>query len=214
MPWFYYATVLLLKGIFRFFTCLRVNGCENIPECGPVLIVSNHLSNADPPLLGVCLNREVKFMAKEELFRFRPFGYLITGFGAFPVRRGRLDRQALRKSYQVLNEKAMLVMYPEGTRSLDGKLRAALSGPALIAVRSGVPLLPIGISGTEKIRGITWGIRRPRITVNVGEVFYLPVVKGRVNKPELTEYTNMIMDNIANLLPSEYRGDYGNKEGK
>jgi len=151
-------------------------------------------------------------MAKKELFRPRVFGYFISSFGAFPVHRGQLDRQAMRQAYQVLADGLALVMFPEGTRSFSGRLQPALPGSALIALRSGAPILPVGIIGTEKIRGVTWLLRRPQITVNVGHPFNLPPVSSRLAKAELAELTNSIMERIAELLPPKYRGDYGGKE--
>jgi len=209
MPWFYYVARVIVRGLLKLLTHCQVKGRENIPSQGPLLIVANHLSLADPPLLGVSLSRKVMFMAKKELFRFRVIGYFIGGFGAFSVHRGRLDRKAMRQAYQVLANGLALVMFPEGTRSRSGRLQPAFPGPALIAVRSGAPILPVGISGTEKIRGVTWLLRRPQITVNVGHPFHLPPASSRLTKAELAELTNSIMGRIAELLPPKYRGDYG-----
>ncbi|MFC1860009.1 lysophospholipid acyltransferase family protein [Chloroflexota bacterium] len=209
MSWFYYVAVAVVRVILKLFTRCQVKGRENIPPQGPLLIVANHLNLADPPLLGVSLGRTVIFMAKKELFRPRWIGYFIGSFGAFPVHRGELNRQAIRQAYQILNSGSALAMFPEGTRSLSGQLQDALPGSALIALRSGVLILPVGISGTERIRGVTWFLHRPRITVNVGHPFHLPPASGKSTKAELSELTNSIMERIAELLPPEYRGDYG-----
>jgi len=147
-------------------------------------------------------------MAKKELFHFRLIGYFIGSFGAFPVHRGRLDRKAMRQAERLLAQGLALAMFPEGMRSRSGRLRPAFSGSALIALRSGAPILPVGISGTEKIKGVTWMLRRPKITVNIGHPFHLPPVKSRLTKAELTKLTNSMMEHIAALLPPEYRGDY------
>ncbi len=212
MPWFYYVARVIIRGLLKLLTHCQVKGRENIPSQGPLLIVANHLSLADPPLLGVSLSRKVMFMAKKELFRFRVIGYFIGSLGAFSVHRGQLDRKAMRQTYQVLADGLALVVFPEGTRSRSGRLRPAFSGPALIAVRSGVPILPVGIIGTEKIRGVSWLLHRPQITVNIGHPFYLPTVSSKLTKAKLTELTNFMMRHIAELLPLEYRGDYGSKE--
>ena len=211
MPWFYYVARVIVRVLLKLLTRCQVKGRENIPSQGPLLIVANHLSLADPPLLGVSLGRKVIFIAKKELFRFRLIGYFIGSLGAFSVHRGQLDRKAMRQAYQVLADGLALVMFPEGTRSRSGRLRPAFPGPALIAMRSGAPILPVGIIGTEKIRGVTWLLRRPQITVNVGHPFYLPPVSSRLTKAGLAELTNYIMGHIAELLPLEYRGDYGGK---
>ncbi len=212
MPWFYYVARVIVRVLLKLLTHCQVKGRENIPSQGPLLIVANHLSLADPPLLGVSLSRKVMFMAKKELFHFRVIGYFIGSFGAFSVHRGQLDRKALRQAYQVLADGLALVMFPEGTRSRNGRLQPAFSGPALIAVRSGAPILPVGIIGTEKIRGVTWLLHRPQITVNIGHPFHLPPANSRLTKAELAELTNSIMEHIAELLPPKYRGDYGGKE--
>ncbi len=208
MPWFYYVGRLLMRMLLALFTRWQVNGKENIPGEGPLLVVANHIHAADPPLLGVSINRKVIIMAKEELFRSKFTGYFVRGFGAFPVHRGRLDMQALRQADQLLAQGFALAMFPEGSRSSRGQLRRALPGSALIATRSGVPILPVGITGTEKIRGVASLLRRPRVTVNIGRPFSLPPAGSRLTKAELTEHADFIMSRIAELLPEEYRGDY------
>jgi len=147
-------------------------------------------------------------MAKKELFHFRVIGYFIRGFGGFSVHRGQLDRKALRQVHQLLADGQALVIFPEGTRSKNAQLQPAFPGAALIASRSGVPVIPVGITGTEKIKGVGWILHRPRITVNIGRPFYLPPVSSKLTKAEMAELTNSIMEHIAELLPPQYRGNY------
>ena len=151
-------------------------------------------------------------MAKQELFHSKLIGYIIGNLGAFPVHRGQFDRQSIRQAYQILADGQALVMFPEGTRSHSGQLQSALPGPALIAIRSSAPILPIGFIGTEKIKGVAWMLRRPRITVNIGRPFHLPPVSNKLAKTELIKLTNSIMEHLAELLPPEYHGDYA-KQG-
>ncbi len=139
---------------FFLFTSCQLNGLKNIPEKGPLLIIANHLSVADPPLVAVSINRETVFMAKEELFQTRFTNYFIRSFGAFPVRRNRLDRTAMNEAERVLRNGKGLVMFPEATRSKTGGLQKAFPGAAMIALRNGAPIVPIAITGTEKIRNI------------------------------------------------------------
>jgi len=208
MPWFYYATQLGVRSLLVLLSRWQVKGKDNIPRQGPLLVVANHLHLADPPILSVSLVRPARFMAKEELFHPGVFGYFLRGVGVFPVRRGQLDRQALRQAQQVLADGLALVIFPEATRSRQARLQPAFSGAALIAVRNGVPILPIGITGTEKFRGLAWLLRRPRITVNIGHPFSLPPRNGKLSKTELAELTKFIMGRIAELLPVEYQGEY------
>ena len=210
MPWFYHVGRVIARALFTLLTRWEVRGRENIPADGPVLVVANHLNLTDPPLLGVSLERKAIFMAKEELFRSPLSAYFVGSFGAFPVHRGKLDRKALRQSQQVLTDGLALVMFPEATRSKSARLQPAYPGSALIAMRSGVPVLPVGISGTERIKGLGWILRRPRITVNIGRPFYLPA-SSRLTRAELAENTNLIMERIAELLPPQYRGVYGKR---
>ena len=207
MPWFYYVAKLLVRMLLLL-TRWRVTGIENVPSQGPVLVVANHLNLADPPLLFVSLGRKVVFMAKEEVFRSRFIGYFIRGFGAFPVHRGQLDRKALRQADQLLANGMALVTFPEGTRSKSAQLQPAFPGSALIALHSGVLILPVGITGTERIKGVAWLLRRPQITVNIGHPFHLPPVSGKLTKVELARLTDYMMGRIAELLPLEYRGNY------
>ena len=208
MPWFYYVGTLLVRVLLFLFTNWQVRGRENIPRQGGLLVVANHISLADPPVLGVSLGRKAAFVAKKELFHFRLIGYFIRGFGAFPVHRGRLDRKALRQAQQVLAQGLALIVFPEGRRSKKAQLKSAFSGTALIALRNGVPILPVGITGTEKIRGVAWLLARPQVIINIGRPFYLPPIGSRLTKVELTELTNSIMERIAELLPLEHRGIY------
>ena len=212
MPWFYYVGRVIVRMLFILLTRCQVKGKENVPRQGPLLVVANHLNLADPPLLGVGLGRRAIFMAKEELFRSRFSAYFIRGFGSFPVHRGKLDRKAIRQSEQVLTDGLALVMFPEASRSRSAQLQPAFPGSALIAMRSGVPILPVGITGTEKIKGLSWILRRPRITVNIGQPFHLPPAGSKLTKDGLAEHTALIMERIAELLPPKYRGNYAGKE--
>jgi len=208
VPWFYYVGRVMVRMLLLLLTRWRVKGKENVPSQGPVVVVANHLNLADPPLLWVSLGRTTVFMAKQELFRSRFSSYFIRSLGAFPVHRGQLDRKALRQAEQLLANGMALITFPEGTRSKTGQLQPAFSGSALIALRSGVPILPVGITGTERIKGVAWFLRRPEITVNIGHPFHLPPASSKLTKVELARLTNYMMGRIAELLPPEYRGNY------
>jgi len=211
MPGLYYIGRIIIRMLLLLLTRLRVKGRENIPNQGPLLIVANHMNLTDPVLLGVTLNRKLVFMAKEELFRSRFSRYLMSSLSAFPVHRGQLDRKALRLAHQLLEQGQALVTFPEGKRSKTAQLQPAFSGSTLIALRSGAPILPVGITGTEKLRGVAWLWHRPRLTVNIGHPFHLPPVNGKFSKTELTKLTTLLMMHVAELLPLEYRGNYGGK---
>ncbi len=207
----YHVARLAVKILLFLFTRLKVTGRCNVPGQGPLLVVANHLNLADPPIVAIGLGRKVVFMAKEELFHSRFSRYLVSSLGAFPVHRGQLDREALRQAEQALAGDGVLVMFPEGSRSKNARLQSGHPGSALVAIRSCVPILPVGITGTERIKGAASLLGRPRITVNIGVPFRLPPAEEKLTKAELTEYTDIIMKRIAGLLPTEYRGEYAGK---
>ena len=199
---------IVLVILLPLLTRRRVRGRDNIPGQGALIITANHLNSIDPPLVASVLGRRAAFMAKEELFRPRIAGCIMGGLGAFPTSKGQPDRVALRKAMQWLADGRALVIFPEGMRSKSRQLKPAFPGAALVAQRSGAPIVPIGISGTEKIKGLGWLLHRPTLTVNIGRPFTLPAVDGRMTKEELAGLTDEIMGRIAELLPEEYRGDY------
>ncbi len=210
--WYYYIARFAVILFFKVFTRWQVIGLENIPAEGGVLLVSNHLSNADPPLLSVTLKRDTLFMAKIELFRNPILGYIIYGFGAFPVHRGQLDRKALRHAEQVLLDEKILVIFPEASRSKAAQLKKAFPGSAMIAVRNRAPIVPVAITGTEKVVGLTWMLQRPVIQVCFGKPFTLPETNGKKTRDVLEESTSIVMRRIAEILPPEYRGIYSGEE--
>jgi len=207
VPWFYYVCRALVGILVPLLSRWQVKGKENIPLHGPLLVVANHLNLADPPLLGIALGRRVIFMAKEELFRSRLMGYFVGGLGSFPVHRRQLDLKAIRQAERVLSDGLALAIFPEATRSKDTRLQPGLPGSALIALRQKIPVLPVGITGTEKINGLGWLLRRPPITINFGHTFHLPQVNGKVTRGDLERSTSLIMEHIAELLPEEYQKD-------
>lgn len=208
MHWIYYGGRFLTWLTLFLFTRWRVLGRENISDEGPLLVAANHLSLADPPIMGLSINRQAMFLAKEELFRSPVPRYIVRNYGAFPIKRGGMNRDALRFAEQWFGRGKALIVFPEGRRAMEAQMVDAFSGSALIAVRNGVPILPVGIYGTEKMTGRTWWLRRPVITVNIGRPFNLPSVNGKVTKEQLAAFTHTIMGRIAELLPEEYRGQY------
>ncbi len=197
-----FAVRLILSVLAR----CDVEGIEHIPSSGAFLLVSNHLNLIDPPVLGALLPRRIVFMAKEELFRTPLVGQVVTWYGAFAVRRGQADRQALRMATAVLDRGQVLGMFPEGHRSSTGKLIEAHPGAALIAVLSGATVVPVAITGTDQVRSPLSFLRRPRIVVRVGEPF--KIERARSRKEGLEEATSEMMGRVAALLPEERRGFY------
>lgn len=141
----------LVRLYFYIMYSLKYEGKENIPKGRPVIYASNHRSYADPPLVGSGARGKLVFMAKEELFRNKLFAWLIKSLGAFPVARGKGDTTTLDTAVEKLKTKSLMI-FPEGTRSKDGKVRRGHSGAALIAVRANVPIIPVGVVYGEKLK--------------------------------------------------------------
>ena len=198
----------LMLLVVRIFGRLRLNGRARVPAEGPLLVVANHLNIADPPLLGAVLPRRIHFMAKLSLFDQRPFGFFVRLFGAFPVRRYEADLKALRQAQEILEAGGVVGLFPEGHRSHGEGLIQPFPGPALVALRTGVTILPVAITGTETIRRPSVLLRHPLITVTIGEPFTL-TPPSRINGAAVRAATDEIMYRLAALLPAEYRGLYG-----
>src|SRR5439155_5754132 len=184
-----------------------VHGRENIPPHGSLILVSNHLNNGDPPALTHAMPRRVVWMAKQELFDTPGVGLLFRAFGLIPVRRFEADLGALRKAQAALRRGQVLGMFPEGTRSPNAQLGDAEPGTALIALRTGAPVLPVAIWGTENVKLPRDIFRRTKAHVRFGESYRLPN-PGRITREAIAAGTDEIMHRIAELLPAEYRGEY------
>ncbi len=211
MPWFYSTATFLMKVALLALSRWRVSFQGEIPKSGPLIIVANHLNMIDPPLLSASIPRRIVYMAKQELYS-SPAGIFIRLYGAFPVHRGEPDRRALRQAEAVLREGLALGMFPEGTRSHTAQMQQPKAGTSLIALRSGAPILPVGITGSEAISGLGFILRRPKITVNVGRPFNLPQREGKISSAQLDRLSDVIMGHIADLLPESYRGVYGRSQ--
>ncbi|MGE5674110.1 MAG: lysophospholipid acyltransferase family protein [Mycobacterium leprae] len=149
--WLYGTGRGLLAILYRTLYRVRAEGLENIPPTGGVILCGNHFTAHDPIMVGVCANRPVQFMAKEELFRNRFLGFIMRGVGAFPVKRGQPDRAALKRSIDVLQSGGCFGIFPEGTRNRSGKLAKPEPGTAYLALKSGAPVVPVGITSTYKL---------------------------------------------------------------
>jgi 1-acyl-sn-glycerol-3-phosphate acyltransferase len=208
---FYWFMTRSMALVLRIFGRWEVRGAERMPAAGPLLVASNHLNNADPPLLGASFPRRIHFMAKQELLDVPLGGFFIRLFGAFPVRRDEADLRALRVAQRLLASGRVIGMFPEGHRSPTSTLQRAHPGTALLALRTGTPILPVAITGTEQIDTPRILLKRPRITVTVGEPFAFPAER-RITSARVSAASDEIMQHIAALLPKSYRGVYSGEE--
>lgn len=198
----------LVRLLVRLFLSVRVDGLERLPKQGPMLIVTNHLGDADA-LVGIAIApTHVDLIAKAELYDLPILGKLLDAYGVIWVHRGQPDRRAVRAALDGLNQGRIVGIAPEGRESLTGGLEEGTSGAAFLAIKSGSPLLPVSFVGTENWRvfGNIKKFRRTPIQVTVGHAFYLDSHPDR--HKELDLGTRKIMQALARLLPLEYQGAY------
>jgi len=213
--WFFHPGAIMTNWLKWLLGGGRVLGIEHAPRSGPYILVANHCSNLDPPFIGAAVGhgtgRVIHFMAKEEIRHWPLVGWLARSSGVFFVRRGESDRGAQRIALAHLAAGRPIGIFPEGTRSRDGVLREAKSGVALLAIRSGATLLPVGISGSGRIfPGRSRWPHRTRVDIRVGAPFSLAAQpEGRIDRIELERGTEKIMREIAALLPDGQRGRFG-----
>ena len=209
----YISGMLLGKLCFSVFGRWEVHGKEAVPPLGPLLVVSNHLSYADPPVLASSLPRRLHFLGKGSLFSNPISATFMRAVGVHPLNQDSLNLGALRWNLDLLSRDQALVLFPEGSRSRGQGMKIGKHGVAYLAAKSQAPILPVAITGTEHIHGY---LRIPfplcRINVTIGDPFTLPVVEGKLTKPLLQSLTDMIMRRVADLLPETYRGHYAAKE--
>ena len=205
----FHQTCRYLQGVtLKLFSNYQVDGRENIPPMGPLIVVSNHLSYIDPSVLSHAVNRRLNFLAKRSIFVGFPISQMLYAYGAHPLNRQGADIAAVRWAREKLSRDGTLVIFPEGTRS-HGEMIRGKQGVARIIQMTGSPILPIGITGTENLQSLLRAVNPTGdIKVNIGAPFSLPTIEGKISADVMQSMTDMIMTRIASLLPNEYRGAY------
>ena len=200
-------------------TRVRLEGLENIPADGPVLVVCNHASNADGVLLIAYIvpkfGRRMRWPGKAEAMRWPVLGWGMRQNGVFGIRRGAGDLEAFKLAKSVLDDGGVLTIFPEGTRSPDGALHEAKEGATVLAVRCAALILPMAVIGSQRFWPKGKLLPRPgrRMTIRVGEPFTLSMPKGADRHESLRLATAELMGHIAELLPPEQRGLYAEAAG-
>ena len=211
------GTALAARTVLRCLTRVRVEGpLDRIPKDGPLIIAANHLSNADGPVVGgwltPALGRRIHWLGKREMFEWPLIGRAFRAGSVHPVDRGGADVEAFRTAERILEAGNVLLVFPEGTRSTTGGLARPRDGLALLALRTGAPILPVGVAGTDQLwpRG-GWPHPGGRVVLRVGEAFTLAEALGSeaVDRRRAKALaTDAIMRRIAALLPPRHRGVY------
>ena len=215
-------TYAFLRGLMRFLTrtflmggLFVVEGRENVPRTGALIVCPNHFGTLDPPMVPAFLPRPDSWsMAKSEYFRKRWQRWLFTAYQAFPVVRHTADRNALRRSFDVLKRGEVLVVYPEGTRVAAGVLSVPEPGAGFIAQKCGCAVLPVAVTGTPNVmpKGTIWP-RRARVNVRFGKPFLVLAKRTDGERISHEEAADAIMLAIAELLPADKRGRYSDLDG-
>ncbi len=200
----------LFRMATRALTRLEVRGLENIPPSGPLILAFNHLGHLDPVLLYITMPVFPEIVGLSEAFEIPLVGWFVRAYGGIPVHRDQFDRAVVEQALQILRNGWMLALAPEARFSTIAKLEQARTGVAYLAMKSGAPVLPIAITGTEKLGVSFKRLCRAQISLTYGTPLRLPPLphKGAERRALLREQSDRIMRAIAAMLPDEYRGVY------
>src|ERR1043166_4296466 len=199
--WYRFCRSLFIL-YFRLYHRGRVYGAKTLPDEGAFILAGNHVSFLDPPFFGLACRREAFYMARDTLFRNPIAGWILRSWNCVPISRERGDIGAMRTVLRLLSEGKAVLMFPEGTRSKDGKLQEARAGIGMVVARAGVPVLPMRIFGTE--RALPRGVSLPhpaKVTIVFGEPFTYPLPAEFDKKMLYLEIAQEIMRRIAALEP-------------
>ncbi|AEV16853.1 MAG: 1-acyl-sn-glycerol-3-phosphate acyltransferase [Thermus sp.] len=198
----WYLARFLLHTLFGY----RAEGAENLPPQGPVILAANHLSILDPIAIGAGVRRPVSFLARADVFRLPFLSWLLPRLYAIPVERGQSDLSAVKSAIRALERGMAFGIFPEGTRSRTGKLQPFKTGVAAIALRTGSPVVPVAVIGSDKAWPVGKKLFRLRRPIRVVYGQPIPVPKaGRISHQELENLTREIEARVRELLPPEYR---------
>lgn len=208
--WFWKLTRPVCAPLIRAAWRVRITGKEYIPKTGPAVLASNHLSILDHFLLPLSTKRPVYYLSKAEHFDHKVRGWLFGQWGAIPLQRGKGDKEAVRRGVEILQAGQLFGIYPEGTRSKDGRLYKGHTGVARIALEGGAPIVPCAMIGTHE--ALPKGSTRPRFNkceVRIGPPIDLSSFEGeQVDYPLLREITDQVMQRLADLSGQEYVDEY------
>lgn len=192
----------LIEMICRVYFRLSIHGRHNIPRRGPFIIAPIHRSYLDTPVLGAATYRRMRYMGAEKMWTNRALGWFLTSVGGFPVQRGSADREALKVALTVVERGEPLVMFPEGTRQTGPDIHPLFDGPAYVACRTGVPIIPVGLGGTEAAMPKGSRMVRPvKMTIVIGTPIEPPprTESGRVPRSAVRDLTTRLSTAIQEL---------------
>jgi 1-acyl-sn-glycerol-3-phosphate acyltransferase len=194
----------LAKLLFR----VEVRGTDKVPASGPFVLAPVHRSNLDFLLASFVARPRMRYMGKASIWNWAPLGWFVSLLGAFPVHRGTADRESLRTCLEIIENGESLVMFPEGTRRTGDEVTDLFDGPAYVAARTGVPLVPVGIGGSAEAMPVGSKLIRPhKVVLVVGDPILPPVGNGtgRVKRRVVREMTERLRDEVQALYDEARR---------
>jgi|SRR6056297_638276 len=200
------ATYRVIRSLVCWFTMvftrLHIEGRENLPPSGAYVLAPNHRSYVDTPIVACVTSRRIRFMGKQEMWKYRPSGWLFSALGAFPVNRGTADREALSRCVTVLRGGEPLVLFPEGERKDGPRIHPLFHGAAFVAARAGVPIVPVGIGGSARVMPRGARMIRPRkVQMVIGEPITMETgASGRVSRQAVTAASARLSDELQALF--------------
>lgn len=199
---FYQALRVVVLGICRIYCRMTVTGRENIPKSGAYVLAPVHRSYIDTPFTSACTRRRLRFMGKDTLWKRQPFNWMLSALGGFPVTRGAADREAVTRAIQVLQSGEPLVLFPEGERKSGKIVHPLMDGAAYVACKAGVPIIPVGIGGSERVMGKGDKFIYPRkVVVIIGKPILPPdAVHGRMPRAAVKEISAELHTQLQNLF--------------
>jgi 1-acyl-sn-glycerol-3-phosphate acyltransferase len=204
----------VLRVAYKVLIRHRVVNAQLLPKDGPVILMINHISGFDPLVVLAAFERPVVPMAKVETFENPKLNWLVQPYGAIPVHRGAVDLQAIKAATEVLKSGGMILISPEGTRSKTGGLIQAQEGFAFLAARTDAQIVPVAITGTTAIGPSLKTLRRAPVAITLGQPFRMDTGGKKPDRAMLQALTDDAMRRLAQLLPVEMRGVYGEDGGR
>jgi len=207
----FYRIAYFLITLYSRLVCRRkITGREHVPERGPFIVIVNHLSTVDPPLVLSVLPAHLGMTGMAAMAHRNDFfiGWLMDRCGAIWVRRGQSDRRALRQALETLESGRPIGLSPEGTRSDTGALIEGKSGAAYLALKANVPILPMTVAGSEDVYASLKRLRRANVEIKIGPMFWLPPRGDGKRSAHLQYCTDLMMGRLASMLPESYHGVY------
>ena len=202
-------TNAVLRTLLRMFFTMNLDEFEKVPRTGPFMLIANHTSAFDGPLMYVFMRpREMVAMAKQELWDHAATRFLMNLWNSIPVDRENMGRQTMEQCFSILDRGDILAIAPEGTRSSNGMLQQGKAGVAFIAHKKQVPMVPIAITGFENFRKNIKRLRRTPLTIAVGKPFEVANTGGRLAAAGRQKLVDEIMLRLAELMPPSYWGFY------